>query len=74
MDQFDTLAAGFKAERDEARAAVLALLDERDEARDSVRWLAGALDDIASQCSGHAGDWARAALADPVVKRIAESA
>ena len=58
---------------------VLGLLDERDEAREAVRRLAGALDDIgcgAATLPGYNMNDAIptivAALADPVVRRIVE--
>ena len=54
------------------RECAAPLVAERDEAREAVRRLAGALDDIASQHNGQVGDWARTALADPVVRRIVE--
>jgi hypothetical protein len=65
-------------------AAVLALLDERDEARAAVRRLSGALETAlldAARCRNpqsyrdnarHVVRIARDALADPVVRRIVE--
>ncbi len=62
-------------------SAVLALLDERDEARAAVKRLAGALESVGRECqrsTNHATklhgvqSWVREAMADPVVKRIVE--
>jgi hypothetical protein len=46
--------------------AVIALLDERDEARAAVKRLAGALEPFSRYCE------AREALVNPVVRRIVE--